>query len=980
MDEQLLGGEVLCPTLVGREGALAAIRSDLERTEAEAGRAALVTGEAGIGKSRLIHEIRDAAEDRGWITLEGSSFEHDRALPFAPFLDLLHRAARSSHGSAVRIAEALLGGIEELDARGSPELIKHQLFEEVTSFVTTGFPEAAVLVMLEDLHWADEISLELVVHLARAVRDQPAMVLLTCRREEPHPKLVQIRETLRRARLLTEISLQPLDRAQVEEMIAETFQMSGPVRSDLVEVVWTLSDGNPFLVEESLRSLVDQGLLGADGRVQEATALSHLPIPESMQAAVEARLDRLEETTRHLLAHAAVIGRRVDIDLLAAIAGLEERDLLDAVREAVQAHFLTDLSATELLFRHEITRRAIHSTLLAPELRTLHLQAARTLATRGEPGPERTAQLARHFSLAEEWEEAAHHARIAGHHALRMHAPEAAILHLERAMEATRRMGSEPSVELVRSRARAYEQAGRLEEARSDLATALDRARRARDRAQEWACLLDLGGLWMGLGYELAGEHLRRALEVAEALEDPQALGTTLNRLGNWLLNRGEEEAGIALHHRALEVLEGGADPAGTAGALDQLGFALYMRGDMIGGEAPYRRAAELFEELGDRAALVNTLGILSLRGANAHADTFVPAAPLRACEVDARRVLDLAREIRFPVAEAFALANLGSILAAQGRFGEALDLLRSSLRIAEEIEHATWVERAHYFLGLAHADMGNPDARHHLTLAVDQARDLGITLFWATAACDLASLEVARGRPDAAEAILTELESTDGALDATMTARRAKAVKAELALATGDPTRARELADDLIRTAPRSTEGVIPRLAVLSARAAIAADDPDRASITLRQAVPEIRRHAARPWELAAAITEATALAMLGRRQEAEQMSARAEELISSLAETVPDQARAQRFVEVHTARLPKLPRRRRDGTDPSPLSPRQWDVARLVAEGLTNREIATELFISLNTVETHVKTILRKLGFSSRTQIASWVTRAEG
>lgn len=974
------GRPLVCPVLIGRDEARGVLREWLDRETPH--RIVTLSGEAGIGKTRLATEAREMAAERGWRCLEGNCFEVDQLAPFAPFLDLLGMVSAATAGDPlVELAPPAMELIDRLESVSREEITsertqgsearKRQIFEEITRFFVEAASARPLLVIIEDLHWSDESSLELILHLSHKFRRTSAHLLLTYRTEEKATPLESLLAELDRARAAVGIELNSLTPDQVREMVSATLGAETALPRGLIEFLGEVAEGNPFVVEEFLRSALEdrEGVDGAET----------LALPRSVQDVVRKRTDGLTPEGRRALDFAAVVGRRFDFDLLLNVLDTSEEELLESLRELVEAQLVTEVSPDRFSFRHELTRYAIYQDLLGREAKKIHLRVAETLEE--EPGGnERTAgDLARHFYEAGEWERALEYAEIAGRTAHGLYSPRAAVEHLTRAVRSAASISVAVPAEIHTLRGLAHEALGDFDEAERDHELALQGAREQGDGRAEWQALHDLGMLWTGRDLNRAEGYLRDALSAARQLQEPRLEARSLNRLGNWHMNRADMSQALQCHEKALETFENKEDETGVAATLDLLGVTTYSAGDLLRAREFYSRAVSLFRRSDDRPALVNALGILSLLGANYHADVFAPAAPFDECLKYAEEALGIAREIAWRPGEAFALANLGSVLCVSGSSGRGLPLLRESVEVAEEIEHWPWVVRGHLFLGAAYSDLfEHVRSIEEMTSSVELAEKFGLALYGRGAAAMLAAAMVRAGSLDEAARFLDRVEDIGEAKD-PMTTRLAGSAQAELWLEKGEPAKALDLIEGLMASTPGTNDRGVPRLALLRAQA-LTALDREGAQAAVDE-VLELAEWVGNPhvsWRARAIAADLYARG--GDREAARGMAQDAWATVESLAEGLDDDT-SNTFLTEAAERVPGVANAVSEASDElSELTPREREVAALMARGLANKEIAEELVISVGTVETHVKRVLRKLDLRSRAQVAALVLKDRG
>ena len=490
---------LVCPTIVGRTIELAALHTMVEEVMRGQSRIVLLSGEAGIGKSRLASETKTYAASKGLLLIEGQCFPTDRSCPYAPLLDLMRSHFASQ--SVTEIAKELKPFAHEL-AQLIPDLIpplpdaapmppfaplepeqeKRRLFEALTRWFTGMAAKQPVLLIIEDLHWSDETSLDLLHYLARRCAASPMLIVLTYRSDEVLPSLSQFLAQLNRERLAQECSLIPLTQSEVSAMLYAIFELRRSVftmpplaQSDLLDALYSLTEGNPFFVEELLKSLIEAGDIFYEHGRWEHKELGELHLPRTIADAVERRTAQLSEAARQVLNLAAVAGRYFDFALLQALTVVDEAQLL---------------RLTQGVDGGPTRRRGVGGTVCistrtdaASRLCATPGARAQSVAPHGLPITfERLyassieahlADLAFHYTLAGSWEQALYYGQRAGEQAQALYAPRAAIEHFTQALDAAHQLSLTPSVSLYRARGLAYETLGYFERARADQEPAL---------------------------------------------------------------------------------------------------------------------------------------------------------------------------------------------------------------------------------------------------------------------------------------------------------------------------------------------------------------------------------------------------------------------------------------------------------------------------------------------------------------------------
>jgi tetratricopeptide (TPR) repeat protein len=872
-----------------------------------------------------------------------------------------------------------------------PEQEKRRLFAVLANFFIRLSATSPLLIIIEDVHWSDSTSLDFLHTLARRTIAHPLLLLVTYRQDEMRVELRSWLAQLTRERLAEGLRLVSLARNDVDTMLSTifdqrhtSFDMRRFLHGELLEALYTLTEGNPFFIEETLSAMIAAGDIFYVQGYWNRRSLPAARIPQSVQDAVQQRTQRLGEAAKQVLTLAAVAGRHFDFILLQQLTGYDEEQLLLIMKELVSAQLVVEESSEQFAFRHALTRQAIYTQLLGRERARVHRTIAETMEQLPPAALDAHVEdLANHFYQGRRWQKALDYAQRAGEKALRLYSHRAAIDYFTWVLEATEHLSLPLSPASYRARGQAYETLGEFEQAQHDYRRALDAARAMSDRVAEWQSAIDLGFLWAERDYAQAETWFRQALMLAQSLDDPALHARSLNRLGNWHLNVEQAHEALRYHQEALTIFQHLHDARGIAETLDLLGITSYLGGDLIGGTAYYQQAIALFGELGDKPGLTSSLATLTLRAPTLQTDTLASAGSLAEASQDAERALSIAREIGQRPAEAYALFQLGLCLGSQGEYGRALATVGQSLDIAEEIEHSQWQTAGHFVLGGTYSGLlAYAQAREHCEQALALAREIG-SLFWTRIATGyLASTAILLHDLVQAETVLHAALNADTAAE-TMAQRMLWCASVELALAQEQPTRALEIIDRLIASAAQGAEGESSlRVLKLRGEALAALQRPAEAEVAFKRALEIATTLGMRPMQWRLCIALGKLYHTQGQEDEAEQAFATARTLIEELGATITDEPLRENYLHLAIAMLPYT----------RPLSPRQAvkqaygglttrerEIAILIAQGKSNQTIADVLVVSKRTVETHIGNIMFKLGCTSRTQIAAWVIERE-
>ncbi|NJN79363.1 MAG: AAA family ATPase [Anaerolineales bacterium] len=657
----------------------------------------------------------------GYTIFQGNCFETDRVIPFAPMLNLIQTLISESLIETLKpFAPELMKLMPEISNHFSnvkpslplePELEKRRYFQTFSSILNR--PEQLpLLIIIEDLHWCDETSLELLLTMIRSILSKPILFLLTYRNDETYKPLEHFLAEIDRTHLAVEINLNHLTLENVNEMMKSIFSQREPIRPEFSQTIYTLTDGNPFFVEEILKSLVATGeIFTADGIRWSRKPISELKIPRTVQDAVQKRIQQLSEPAQELLNLASVLGRRFSFFFIKLITKKHEPELFRLINELKFAQLLIEERNDTFAFRHALTHQAIYTSLLGREKRNLHQSIAELLEsfTNQSAYHASVEELSFHFYQAGVWEKAFEYSHKAAEHARTLYTPRAAIEHLSRAIESAHYISETLPLNLYRARAEQFETLGDFTSAEKDFQIVLDEARTHKDKKTEWQALIDLGFLYASFDYAKTGDLFQQAFVVGQALGDDETLGHTMNRIGNWHLNIDKSKEALHYHTAALKIFEGLKDKRGIAATHDLLGITYFSSNDVYKSFEHYQKAIDIFRELDERGGLASSLTISSSRGNDYIAGTAIPLSVSLAQRLGSlNEALSLAQETDAKPAEALIKIWNGMLLNSAGKY-EGFNDLQVGLTIAESIGHKHFQAVARMILGMSYIDILSP-------------------------------------------------------------------------------------------------------------------------------------------------------------------------------------------------------------------------------------------------------------------------------
>jgi predicted ATPase/class 3 adenylate cyclase/DNA-binding SARP family transcriptional activator len=592
---------------IGRAGELDRLGRALDAAAAGAGSTVLVAGEAGIGKTRLAVELATRARGAGFELLLGRCVDLiGTELAYQPFVEALRELP-----------------VLPAEASGSQQ----RVFADTLALLAERASASPVLLVLEDLHWADTSTLDLVVFLAHNLDDQRVLLVATYRADEPTSaeRLRRLAEGVRRSGSALQVELGPLEREELTALLVSRAADTPPTTA-LTEAIVTRSEGNPFFAEELLAAAGERGV----------------ELPGGLRELLLERIARLDGTTRELLRLAAAAGRDVGYPLLRAAAELPERDLHESLRDAVEHGILvTDPETNCFRFRHALLAEAIYATLLPGEREQVHGRLAEELG-RGEPQAS-PAELAPHWEAAGRAPEAIAASVEAARESEAVHGLAEALAHLERAL---RLWDAVPD---------AAERAG------SDLA---DLCSRAAELAVQTG------------GAPRSVELMRRAIELVGEDDDPVRAALLYERLGRYLHASGNSAAAVAARERAVELVPAQPPSPERAQVLAALANILMVSWRPEESLPICEQALALARTVGARSAEFTALATLGI----------ILAYTGRAEEglAQLRRALALAEEARHGRNVDYIYTELTETLTMLGRPRESARLAVKALEVAE--------------------------------------------------------------------------------------------------------------------------------------------------------------------------------------------------------------------------------------------------------------------------------------------------------
>lgn len=745
---------------VGREQEWTLLSSALQRALDGRGQVVFIAGEPGIGKTRLLEELAGLAAARGVRVLTGCCYELEQNTAYAPFVEILRSLLMPSPGPPLSLSRAHLAVVAVLlpELRQAwpdlpplqplpPDAEHTRLLTSLAQTLRLCARGEPLLLWLDDLHWADSSSLQLLHYLARESQDQPLLLAGAYRSTSltsGHP-LATLRQGLLRQGLLVELSLAPF----CEDDVALLLHLLGGEGGGGTLARWLHreTEGHPFFLAEVLRTLAQEGLDLATAA--ERTEHGERLLPPSVRAALLDRLDRLMPDDRALLEYASVVGREFALSLLARFLDRSERALAEQVERLCARGFLQPRPPNRYGFRHDLIRHAAYEALSEPRRRLLHRQLAETLVALGAAA----GTIATHYAAGDRPWLALEHALAAADGAARVAAYDEALAWCQQAMAIAE---AHPQAVPPGFRTRAHLQWRTLWYYRGDLErtlaadrAALAAARREGDQAARLLALWHLAHDETQVAAGGPSGLQAEALVLARDLGDPAALARSLARYGSdsgFLATPTERESALQALEQAVNLARQVGDPA----------LLHYVLCEMWGvGRLPQARAAleearVLVRRLDDRREEVGTLAKL--------ADLLARQGDFPAAVKAAREGLALAEEADCPAYGAWNRRALGQALVAMGQLDEGLAHLHGAVQTFEALAWQAMLVGSLLRLGLAQqlaGDLVGAETTLEQVLVLSQETHEVYESAYALAA--LAELRLAQGKREAGSQALAE-------------------------------------------------------------------------------------------------------------------------------------------------------------------------------------------------------------------------------
>jgi DNA-binding CsgD family transcriptional regulator/tetratricopeptide (TPR) repeat protein len=986
---------------VGRSVELAEARATLDALKRGAGATWFVVGDAGVGKTRLAQAVLDEAERRGWSVASGRAFPVESGMPYALFADALLPTVRRL---APETLEVLTRGVGELTllfpwlagANAAPVTtmsadFRSRLHWHFAQFVRDLAQRQPIVVVLEDLQWADTSSLELLHFVARQLTDAP--LFLYCTYNPDHPSTSADLRALHRSLCSMGVARQwplgPLAEPALAELLQRTFSADPMVSGDFSAMLFRWTRGNPFFIEETLKSLIDSGVLRSEGGRWVGWDASALRLPPSVRDAVLTRLASLSAPAREAAESAAVLGARFTFETLAAVLRADDDALLGVLDELRRARVIDEVIEGTVVvwdFAHPLIRETLYADMGAVRLRLLHARVGAALEDRyGAAALDHADELAYHYARAHSTNaghKALHYLHRAGVQALEMYANREAADYLTQAlalMEEAPSVGMDDRIDTIEALARAQQRLGKYELAMS-----------LWQRVEEWAVTTGdvargaaiarrqgLACYWTGRPGD-ALSHFGHGIERARGAGSHALLARLLTARAVCLQELGRSAEALESAEEALTAAQPCDDPC-----LQVRVHRAFMQLHLWKGDAQHAREHGM-RALELAASSCDSMQTFMVRWAMALLEGFAGnSAAVNAHLTETRRLAD---ELRSPVLRAWSAELSLEYASACGQWTEGLALGEDAIRLARALNQWTLLPRllvwtGLIYLGRSEFERGEAYVEEAWRLSGAENGSYGGVNVHAVVPAYIGRAGVCLARGDYAGAVRLGSEGlalADRTGNVMWGVHRLLPIIAESCLWMRDLDGARRTGARLRHDAERLGH----RLGMAWADACDALvtwleGDSERGALMLREAAERL--------EAVPFMADATRLRrqLAGRLAEIGDRAGAVRELrlvhdrLTELGAMQELRKARQQFKELGTRPPPRSAGRSNGGN--GVLTGRESVIASLVAARRSSKAIARELDISVRTVDAHLTNIYRKLDINSRSELTDLVRTGE-
>jgi tetratricopeptide (TPR) repeat protein len=763
---------------VGRESEMDELKSHLKESTNGHGKLVLIVGEMGIGKSRLADELGRYARNQDILFLKGKSLYKENSEPYLPFVEAFSGYLSGEKDYPDVDSRAVMGAYGEepfslglLPLRQSSEVAsvikkanlnflqeRDRLFESICELVIEISEKRPLLLVLDDLQWADDGTLQVLHYLARNIRSNKVLIVGTYCPEDLNNnggKLNSLPETIRRMRiekLFSEIKLNRFNDKCTTLMI-ESLVGKQSLPNGFSKMLFKESEGNPFFIEEVLKSLVNEGLIDVASYKWAANYdFSQIRIPSTVRDVIARRIDTLDDKTKSILKVASVIGNSFTFELLFQISDVDEEEVIDAIDASIELNIIhEDSSSSEerYKFDHALIREIIYSSMSKSRRRLMHKRIGNCIEKLYRNKlDDMIYYLAHHFYLGKDIEKTLLYSVLAGDRASKTYAPEDATSYYVMALRALEQMETKTENMVTKlgvvsklgeifntigewdvsldyqkqalklskrigndlERARAYRTIGHIKQNKGEYDEALSNFKSGLDISQKINDIHGMADTYRGLGrvfwrkgeFERAIENYEKGLSLTKKINDERLMAKTYIEMANIYSELGDWEKAIEYQESSLKVLTKLKDYYEMGRSYNNIGVTYARKGDMKKAIKEYEKCIELSDKTGN----IRMAGWALFNAAEAYARIGELDKALNCCN----RSLAIFERLDEKLGISGSFLSYGIIFKLQKNWDEAIKFFEKSMQLRQELEIPYRLADGYFEFGLLYKDKGDSE------------------------------------------------------------------------------------------------------------------------------------------------------------------------------------------------------------------------------------------------------------------------------
>ena len=918
--KQLRGLEGLSSSLVGRDSQLALLKDRLQDLESGKGSVVAVVGEAGLGKSTLIAELKKSTEGSTFNWLKGESLSYTRSISYYPWRQAIRQSVdahdEDSHaevrrklgyvcdcctlpGGDIPFLEAMLAVESEESSKVvmgfQGDALTRRMIDSIQGFLCGLAVESPLVIVFDDLHWSDEASLNLLLNVVDLANTHPIVFICMTRPDTTTTSwdsIHKMKEKLGSA--FYSIELAPLQVDQTETLLNNLLGINDLPKT-IQDLIINKAEGNPFFVEEMIRSLIEtKQIVQENGHWKALSDTAKISLPTTLRGVLSARVDRLAETPKHVLQNAAVIGRLFDLRILRRLTGLNGG--LDP-----QIQYLRDVSLIEELlseyaFRHVLIQEATYESILIKKRAELHRQIGEALEEIHTNRIEEFAPLIAHHFFSAGDDRSLKYDLIAGEKSARLYANAEAATHFRRALEVAKRANADLKqlAHLYTQLGTVLELSGKYQQALATHEEMLSLAIEHHDRAMELSALMAKATVYSTFtevhNPKLSEQTLIRALEVSQELGDISVQARlNWNLMLTYLFSRRLSQA-LPYGEAALDLARQSGNTEYLAFVLNDLCRLHTCRGEFEKAHTFVRQARELWISLNHQVMLADSWG----SEAEAYFNGGEFESAIECCE----KALKISEEINNSWGQAYNTMLMAFVYFENGELGRGIQLAERSVGLADQAGLMASSISLRSELGWGYAYCGAFEKGLSLTIQPLQIADARQPAWRSFPLASKARIYIMKGDLDSARETIGESPLEPTTIPYARYTIFVCLANLEFAYAKGDYPQVLKLADELLAEVKPLTRVDVPDVLRLKGLALLGLNRLDEALHVLTEAcslAKEIGAHL-QLWSSLAGLADVQL--KLGKRKESEDSLAEARAIVAQMAESLRQIGLAESFL----------------------------------------------------------------------------------